>query len=323
MNRTILTKILQDPLLLKEEHLSGIEHITNEFPYFQAARALYLKGLKNQGNFKYNSELKLTAAHTLDRHVLFDFMTSDKFENSNTFKEPNAFSSDNIATINVKDPDVLIPLPSVNLDEVVKMEIDEANTVLDPSMFAVKPHSKESAQQENEQTLTNTTKKKSSLKKESKVLSDPPQTEAIDINAPLDFTKNDQFSFSEWLKITAITPIKREPEADSSKPVSPGNQEQKQHHSNRKEKSKLIDAFIANNPKIGPVRKEAPKINLAEAKTIPNNALMTETLAKVYLAQKNYKKAIQAYKILILKNPEKSGFFADQIRAIKKLEEKE
>ena len=46
---------------------------------------------------------------------------------------------------------------------------------------------------------------------------------------------------------------------------------------------------------------------------------MTETLAMVYLQQKNYKKAIQAYKILSLKNPEKSGFFADQIRAIKKI----
>ena len=53
----------------------------------------------------------------------------------------------------------------------------------------------------------------------------------------------------------------------------------------------------------------------------PNEHLMTETLAKVYLQQNNYKKAIQAYKILILKNPEKSGFFADQIRAIEKLQQ--
>jgi hypothetical protein len=50
--------------------------------------------------------------------------------------------------------------------------------------------------------------------------------------------------------------------------------------------------------------------------------LMTETLAKVYLEQKKYKKAIKAYDILILNYPEKSGFFADQIRAIKKLQQK-
>ena len=47
---------------------------------------------------------------------------------------------------------------------------------------------------------------------------------------------------------------------------------------------------------------------------------MTETLAKVYLEQKKYKKAIQAYKILSLKYPEKSGFFADRITAVKQLQ---
>ena len=48
--------------------------------------------------------------------------------------------------------------------------------------------------------------------------------------------------------------------------------------------------------------------------------LMTETLARIYLEQKNYKSAIQSYKILSLKYPEKSGFFADQIQAVKELQ---
>ena len=47
---------------------------------------------------------------------------------------------------------------------------------------------------------------------------------------------------------------------------------------------------------------------------------MTETLAKVYLEQKKYENAIKAYRILILKYPEKSGFFADRIKAIKNLQ---
>ena len=51
-----------------------------------------------------------------------------------------------------------------------------------------------------------------------------------------------------------------------------------------------------------------------------SNALMTETLAKVYLAQKKYENAIQAYRILSLKYPEKSGFFADQIKRIQILQ---
>ena len=46
---------------------------------------------------------------------------------------------------------------------------------------------------------------------------------------------------------------------------------------------------------------------------------MTETLARIYLEQKNYEKAIQSYKILSLKYPEKSSFFADQIKAVQRI----
>jgi hypothetical protein len=47
---------------------------------------------------------------------------------------------------------------------------------------------------------------------------------------------------------------------------------------------------------------------------------MTETLAKIYLEQKKYSQAIQAYDILILKYPEKSVFFANRIEEIKQLQ---
>lgn len=63
------------------------------------------------------------------------------------------------------------------------------------------------------------------------------------------------------------------------------------------------------------------QLNLAKEFLVEKSQLMTETLAKVYLEQKKYKKAIQAYQILILKYPEKSGFFADQIKAIKKIQQ--
>ena len=58
----------------------------------------------------------------------------------------------------------------------------------------------------------------------------------------------------------------------------------------------------------------------ALVEAIQHDILMTETLPLIYLEQKNYEKAIQSYKILSLKYPEKSGFFADQIKAIKILQ---
>ena len=48
-----------------------------------------------------------------------------------------------------------------------------------------------------------------------------------------------------------------------------------------------------------------------------NDYLTTETLAKIYVEQEHYKRAIQTYEILCLKYPKKSGFFADQIQKIK------
>ena len=74
------SELLGQPELLKNEHISELKSIIKEYPYFQSARALYLKGLKNQDSFRYNNELKVTAAYTSDRSVLFDFITSEKFE---------------------------------------------------------------------------------------------------------------------------------------------------------------------------------------------------------------------------------------------------
>ena len=48
-----------------------------------------------------------------------------------------------------------------------------------------------------------------------------------------------------------------------------------------------------------------------------NDTLTTETLAEIYVEQGHYKRAIQAYRILCLKYPKKSGFFANQIEEIK------
>ena len=56
-----------------------------------------------------------------------------------------------------------------------------------------------------------------------------------------------------------------------------------------------------------------------ESTELIKESLVTETLAKLYVEQKNYEKAIQTYKILILKFPEKNSYFASAIKKLKKL----
>ena len=84
----------------------------------------------------------------------------------------------------------------------------------------------------------------------------------------------------------------------------------------------LIDQFIKNSPKIkfSQETKSDPDV-IIEAKI--KDELITETLAKIYVAQKKFNKAIKAYEILSLKYPKKSSFFADQIIDIKKIKSKD
>ena len=79
MNISDLTYLLNKPETINEKQTIALENVVLQFPYFQAARALHLKGLFNQDSFRYNYELKKTAAYTTDRTILFEFITSDNF----------------------------------------------------------------------------------------------------------------------------------------------------------------------------------------------------------------------------------------------------
>ncbi|WP_317046209.1 tetratricopeptide repeat protein [Flavobacterium sediminis] len=134
--------------------------------------------------------------------------------------------------------------------------------------------------------------------------------ELLEIGKPFNFNSSEKHSFNEWLQLTRIAPIERnetekEPEIDSE----------------RNKKFDLIDKFIETNPKIVPSKEsQSNAVNISKSLEEPTH-LMTETLAQIYLEQKKYQRAIQAYEILILKYPEKSSFFADRINSIKKLQQ--
>ena len=274
MTQEEITILLKEPTAIDFEQTKSLHEVLRQYPYFQAARAVRLKGLKNLNSLHYNKELKLTAAHTADRGVLFDFITSEEFNQNQiaeTIKEQS--KKEKQPKISEASSEVM------SLDKALKMKYGESEKVFDPELFRSKEDGEKASEEENR----------------------------LEIGKPLSFDRNENHSFSEWLKLAAAKPVKRE--QDPSGEDEPRNR-----------KFELIEEFIAKSPRIDP-SKSAKKINLAEENLTAPEALMTETLARVYLEQKNYKKAIQAYKILILKNPEKSGFFADQIRAIEKLQD--
>ncbi|CAL2103460.1 conserved protein of unknown function [Tenacibaculum sp. 190130A14a] len=242
MEKDNYIKLLENAPLIQTSDTLELKGIIDKHPYFQSARALYLKALKNQDSFKYNNQLKKTAAYTTNRTVLFEFITSKNFEV--VTKKEEKFSLKSILTPKKKA-------------ETSKIE------------------------------------------------------EQLEIGKPLSFTNDETFSFNQWLQLSSKKPINR----DNVSEEATENEDEKSN-----EQDDIINRFIANSPKIPRPNKSTPLVEIKAKETQDSTQLMTETLAKVYLEQKKYDSAIQAYKILSLKYPEKSGFFADQIKKIQTLQ---
>ena len=240
MKKSNYILILENSQQINSLETIELKAIVEKFPYFQSARALYLKALKEQDSFKYNNELKVTAAHTKDRTVLFNYITD-----FNTQKES------------------------------IHQQISEKITEEEVKSNLIKPT----------ETIHRVEEK-------------------LEIGKPISFSPKENYSFNQWLQLSAKKPIVR----SVVKEVDTSN-----------EKGNLIDQFIQNNPKIKPLAKDKT-ITAPVAKNKEDSSLMTETLAKVYLEQKKYENAMQAYRILSLKYPEKSGFFANQIKRIQILQ---
>jgi hypothetical protein len=86
------------------------------------------------------------------------------------------------------------------------------------------------------------------------------------------------------------------------------------------EYKRLIDSFINDEP--GPIRADAGTSLKGDASlrsTMEHDGLITDTLAKIYVKQGLYAKAIYAYERLSMKYPEKSAYFAAQIDKIKNI----
>ncbi len=83
--------------------------------------------------------------------------------------------------------------------------------------------------------------------------------------------------------------------------------------------AEIIERFLKEDPTIKPPKPELiDNENKAKKSAEDHYDLVSETLAKIYIEQMLYHKAIDTYKKLSLKYPEKSGYFADLIQSIEK-----
>ena len=239
-----------------------------------------------QESYRYNKELKITAAHIGNRTLLFDFITSTAFKDKKSVLKKEE-------------------MPKAYADEAIPSEF---TTYVTGDVFEKKEFYPVTPTPEQEQAPSSPQEPK----------------EALHMGKPIDFKPTDKQSFATWLQVTRYKPIdRRTTQAAPTVELPFVDKNIFEEGDERAKKFDLIDKFLQANPKIE-VNKDddtPSNIEIVEKKDI-GRQFMTETLAKVYLEQGKYAEAIQAYQILMLKNPAKSAYFAEQIAMIRKLQNK-
>ena len=182
-------------------------------------------------------------------------------------------------------PIEITPVQEIKQDEKVteqSSEIEEEKPVINISFF--------------ENNVSEMVTEEPIIKEELEEIIAEEKTEDVASNIP-----NFVNTWQNWLKIDRTETAKTDPEP--SKIIE--------------KKSEIIDKFIEENPKISQLKEDAHYVVKEKANDISH--LMTETLAKLYVEQKLYTKAITAYEALKKKHPERQEEFEDKIQEIKEL----
>ena len=269
--------------------LSNIESCTSEdavhfsalidlYPFSSSFSILYLKSLANSKDIRLQAELEKHAFRIQSRSVLYDLLTNSK-------ELESSISSDNIER--EEDSEITFIPEEITINLPLVKEIEGRDEELEKQILAA-------AFSDNYVDTILDQKK--------------PELEELVINADeivffpdevtsLNFKPKEKDlspkSFGSWLKLvqnnSSISEV--EEEEETKKEFYTFDKPKKEFFSPAKTAKQSIDS---------------------------NKMPVSETLAKIFILQGNYPKAIYVFEQLSLINPEKKTYFASQIKSIKK-----
>lgn len=305
MNREEFIYYLNHPAILGKKSILEMHELLNEFPYFQTAHLLLLKNLYNLENIKFSNQLKISAAHITNREILYYLLQKEELAEAETIevaKEKEERLKKTMATS--------------------ESRISRAEEYL--------PDSKERTSVDNTDIQAKSIRERKELQEERIMLNEDEEIISAGIQAESSGEISDKTGSTDETSLqTGILPsddlLDLELKGDDDTEVM--GTEKPLHDEERKEpekpvilsKAELIDRFIETDPKIVPEKESWLDQEDISEESIENEGFMTDTLAKIYIRQGYYSKAIFAYEELSLKFPEKSSYFASQIERIKKL----
>ncbi|MDO4461437.1 MAG: tetratricopeptide repeat protein [Bacteroidia bacterium] len=128
----------------------------------------------------------------------------------------------------------------------------------------------------------------------------------------------DNCAFTDWLDYMDKKPSVGAAQVKTETPTKSDRRK-----NTRSRSLDLIESFLNSEnaevitPKATPVKREVVESKLREEQPMgDNDDILTETLAKIYIKQQQYDKAIDIFRKLGLKYPEKSSYFASRINEL-------
>jgi hypothetical protein len=334
--------IVKQPSKIEQIHLSDLEVLINEYPFFETVHLLYTKGLHKFQSINYSKQLRKTAIVANSRAILYELIHQQEI-----ISTPNAVEEVHIVKVDVKVEEVVEhevtpkqqsgPVSVTNNDIKVIYVNTVSNTVTNSN--SENTIQKESVLKEAEnkeldivKSIENETevpvqefdvdKLNKDIEQEisKAIIQSYVQTDIIKTPELAKEEKVEPSSFTDWLKT-----IKKEAHTFQTETKKEDlEKEQKTVKIDKKttvfdQKKQLIDKIIESDPgriKLGTNKFFTPALD-AKQSLLENEHLVTETLAKIYALQGNISKAIRAYEILSLKFPQKSVYFASLIEKLK------
>jgi len=300
MNRIDFLNLIENTVPVTRQMIGEVSELIGIFPYFQSAHLLLLKGLYYNEDVKFENQLRNSAIHINDREILYWLLKSNtsfedvKAEPSvNTIKEEIVTDTEQTVIESARNSEFMIS--EIEKDISGESPDDMHNTTSHQVMIATEPDNTEPA------GVVLLLEEETSPSEDKVFFMDPGFS--IPEHSDLLELDLDEDHAMDYL-----------PEDNKTE-----TQDGININSRKLLQSELIDKFIIANPRIEPQKDKTYVSNEDFSKPFVEEtaSLVTETLAKIYVNQGYYSKAIDIYEKLSLKFPEKSSYFASQIEKVK------
>ncbi len=346
MNQQTLIECIKNPALVKPEHLPFLEDLEQKHPHFPAIKVLKLKILKDTNDLSFSEYLKEVALLVPDRSLLYKVLLREQVKarieeslEASTVEEPVIQNSPEVAPEKTIE-EVLRDIKKMDLHSAE--ELAETSEDLKPDSAGSNPtpvqetDTTESADNSQQIEPTPSIEQVNTDVLETSHTDDPETSVDQLTDAVLDeLIKPGSHTLYQIEKVFGIQEtdsdqIKQEEVKNTSSQNKSKTQpntfldwlEPDKVENNHPSSTEIIDRFIQNKPRISKFDKEKT-VSEKVFKIVDKDDIVTETLARIYIKQKNYQKAIEIYQKLSLNIPEKKGYFASQIHFLEELIKKD